>query len=106
LVQINQYKEVKEGQRHNPKHKIKSKKQKMTTKMAQEILAMALGTSQGDLASDEMTLQQLNPNDMPLSSSALQEYKKLMVVLERKRKKRKLPFTKIVRKRKKSSKFD
>jgi hypothetical protein len=59
----------------------------MTTKMAQEILAMALGTSQGDLASDEMTLQQLNPNDMPLSSSALQEYKKLMVVLERKRKK-------------------
>jgi hypothetical protein len=61
----------KEGHRRNPKHKIKLKKQKMTTKMTQRILAMTPGFSEGNLALDELALQGLDPYDKPLSSSAL-----------------------------------
>jgi hypothetical protein len=96
----------KEGHHRNSKHKIKLKKQKMTAKMTQNILAMASDFWEGDLAPDEITLQGLDPYDKPLSSSALDECKKLKVVGERKRKKKKLTFTKIARKRKKSSKVD
>jgi hypothetical protein len=77
----------------------------MTAKMTQEILAMALDISEGDLALDQMPLQHLNPYDKPLSSSTLEECKKLAVVAERKRKK-KLSFAKITRKRKKNSKVE
>jgi hypothetical protein len=92
----------KEGHRSNPKHKIKLKKQKTTAKM---ILAMTSGFSEGDLAPVELALQGLDPYDKPLSLSALDQCMKLKVVGERKRKK-KLSFAKIARKRKKSSNVD
>jgi hypothetical protein len=77
----------------------------MTVKMTQEILAMALGISEGDLSPDQMTLQHLNPYGKPLSSSVLEECKKLVVVIERKRKKKKLSFAKITRKEKRIAKW-
>jgi hypothetical protein len=78
----------------------------MTAKMTQEILAIALGISEGDLSPGQMTLQHLNPYGKPLSSSILEECKKLVVVTERERKKKKLSFSKITRKRKKNSKVE
>jgi hypothetical protein len=97
----------KEGHCRNPKHKIKLKKQKMTTKMTQKILAMTSGFSEVNLPLDELALQGLDPFDKPLSSSALDQCMKLKVVGERKRKKKKkLSFAEIGRKRKKSSIVD
>jgi hypothetical protein len=78
----------------------------MTAKMTQKILAMPPGFSGGDLAPDELALQGLDPYDKPLSLSALDQCMKLKVVGERKRKKKKLSFAKIARKRKKSSNVD
>jgi hypothetical protein len=92
------------GQRRNPKHKLKLKKQKMTSKMTQEIVAMVLSILEGDLAPEEMTLQHLNPYDKPTSSSALEECKKLTTVVERRRKK--LSVVKFARKRVKSNRMN
>jgi hypothetical protein len=66
------------------------KEQQMTAKMTQEILAIALGISEGDLSPDQMTLQHLNPYGKPLSSSILEECKKLAVVIKRERKEEKI----------------
>jgi hypothetical protein len=55
--------------------------------LPQEILALALGFSEVDLALDEMTLKCLNPYEKPESSLSLDECKKLKVVDERKREK-------------------
>jgi hypothetical protein len=66
------------------------KEQQMTAKMTQEILAIALGISEGDLSPDQMTLQHLNPYGKPLSSSILEECKKLAVAIKRERKEEKI----------------
>jgi hypothetical protein len=53
-----------------------------------DVVAMAHGISEGDLALAEMTLQHLNPDGKPLSPLFPKECKKLMVVVERNRKKK------------------
>ena len=80
-------KERKEDQRRKIDQKIKLKKNKMTAKIAQEILAMKQGTQDNEMSVDKLTLQQLDAHNKPLSSSTLEKIRELTAPIERERKK-------------------